>query len=135
MKALETFSSVTLHVASPSCDVFGILLFGFDNCICADHLRQQFSAFPSQTLFFDLCCSLRKSKNTWSMNDTGSSKSTFFCNVVHFIGMFCVFLAIFMSFKYTDKNNCNLRWMYKHSHLVNFFHPSSIRTFSKFSYP
>ena len=37
--------------------------------------------------------------------------------------------------QFTNKNNCSLWWRYRHSHLVTFSHPSSIRTFSNFFSP
>ena len=56
--AFNTFSSVTFHVAAPSCDVFGNFLF--TSCKCADQLRKQFLFFHHNS-GIDLCCSLSKS--------------------------------------------------------------------------
>ena len=77
--AFNTLLSVTFHVAAPSCDVIGILLFSFDICICADQLREQF-LFSNTTLL--LTCAARgvQPRNTCSGNDTGLSPSTSSCN-------------------------------------------------------
>ena len=70
-----------------------------------------------------LTCAARRlhPRKTWSVDDTGSSQSIFFCNVGHIFGMFWVFLAIFVSSIFTGKNNSKLRWKYKHSHPGTFF--------------
>ena len=52
-----------------------------------------------------LTCAARRvhPSNAWSVNNTWSSKTTCFCIVA------CMLT-------YTDKNKCNLRWAYGHSH-------------------
>ena len=57
----NTLLTVTFHVIAPSCDVFGICLFGFDTILLWS-------------------CAVRRvhPRYTWSANDTGSSKPTFF---------------------------------------------------------
>ena len=89
------------------------------------------NVFFSNAILF-LTCAARwvHSRYTWSMSDTGSSKSTVNWIVAHIFGMLRVFPAIFMSSTQAVKNDCNLRWRYEHSHSETFFHPSSTRTFS-----
>ena len=73
------------------------------------------------------CAARRKNPRcTWSVNDTGSSKSAVFCNVAHIFGEFRVFPAMFILSTYTDKNNRTLRWRYGHSHPGIVSHPSSV---------
>ena len=83
-EAFNTRLSVPFHVVAPSSDGFENLVI----CTCAD-------------------CSL---SYPWSKNDTGSSKSTIFCNCAHIFDKSWVVPAIFMSSTYTDKKNCSLRW-------------------------
>ena len=59
--AFNTLLSVTYHVAAPSSDAFGIFLFGFDICTCADQLREQFLVSHHISVV-DLCCLLSTSK-------------------------------------------------------------------------
>ena len=110
----------TFHVAAPHCDVFGILLLKLGTCICADQLRERCLSFHQILV---LTCAARwiHPRCTWSRNDTGSSKSTCFCNCAHIFDIFWVSPSIFMS---------STNRKHRHPHPVTFSPPSSIRASS-----
>ena len=60
-------------------------------------------------------------KYTWSRNDVGSSKSTFFITFFHTSAILCFVPAILMSSTCSDKNNPCLRWTNRHSKFRTFF--------------
>ena len=63
-------------------------------------------------------------KHTWSRNEVGSSRSTFFINCFH-VGA-CFFPAISISSTYPDKNESLFSMNKKHSQFGTFSHPGSI---------
>ena len=66
-------------------------------------------------------------KSSWSRNDVGSSRSTFFIDFFHMGAIFCFCPAILMSSTYPDKSGPCFRWTNRHSQFGTFSHPSSNR--------
>ena len=59
-------------------------LLSFDNCICANQIREQFLLLHHNSVI-DLCCSQSTSNMYLIMWWCRASKSTFFCNFAHVI--------------------------------------------------
>ena len=69
-------------------------------------------------------------KYTWSRNEVGLSRSTFFINFIHSGATFCFFPAFWISSTYTDKNSPYFLVTKRHSQFGTLSHPSSINTSS-----
>ena len=89
----------------------------FPTMVTCQLLRQKYvirtSLYIPQKWFHPVCINVEYiPKKTWSRNEVGSSRSTFFNNFYHVGAIFWFIPTIFMSSTYTDKNNPCFLWTF-----------------------